>query len=1640
MFIFLVFSFIPLLSQSKNLIHGKNKAYDSAQVFTGDKYYDSGGPGGSKLTDQPGNYSNCSDPFNESANCTSFFTLCSNEDTVSVNFIAFQIVTGDRLRIFSGSKPAGTILFNSLTQGVSLNGMKLTTGTYIKSKAPDGCLTFEWFCTTIANSIGWETDIIVIGKKQPDDSLCTPVCKPIASIQIPLDTCYKVLGAADVLTGYNPTCVYSLQLYYPFGTDQFSLPAVNASHLNANFLYEIKSGDGPGSCFGYLQVGQESLPFSICTRDTVECTWWQQNQDLNPDVRTCSGFQYHINKTTFTALACDERFSGMIIREIHFGGLSDSICADTLLLEKPSLDSLVCPSDLTISCDWKGLDPDPVRLSPTYLSTLLDLDGDNRMDANPSLRLVPEWNGTEPIDTSGYCGVVISWNDFVIPGCGNSFKIRRQWMIGPGCGRRDTICIQNISIEDENAPELAEITSMEFTVDPTSCRAAFILDSLPGIKDCNKVQQRLEITYPDPLNPGKQILIAGSLPLKLSLAPGGYKAKFIFSDPCFNAVRKEVCFQVADYQGPVLRLKQSGLFLEPQTCWRRVYAADLDSLSSDNCCAALHFAIADQDSLSFYRQQWQDRITVQCQGAETYLSHKDFYDRLIDQWLTAFVFDDYLDLAACESKQVVIRAYESCTLPAPDPSFFGGAHQWFCYLTIPEFRGWWNGENRQGPYLLMCHSEWTAGQDLSFRYPTLEHLNDSISCSALYGRENLNRILIQYDEQILPLLIEDTLTPLIGDLPDLVVYNDGMTDAGMSCSGEGYQPGTWPGAITCNCDTGHFSAYYGGPLNGGAIYDQQGQYTYADCHYYDSVSSPKPIYCSSLLREESLVFKSLEPDSLFYQPVFHAAMGRQFQIAGICPEGYAVSYQDVTDLDFCSIGSIKREWTFTNACGRSIKAAQWLQIKPRSDFEVLFPADTILDCALAEIPGKIPVMKPLLKDADVESLNWSFTDKYFENSGSACKVLQRIWTITDLCTYEPASVQGPEVILNDSLVADRKERYCVYRSLKDNGDGYMQYTQWIRFADLTPPQVYCKDTVIFTNASCVTAPFSLTPSVTDDCSSPVSIVKEAWLDLDLNQTFDQKITSFTQLDIPGGYGPGVLGLYIVASDRCGNRDTCFSKIEVKEGGAPTPFCLNGNITLTIPASGSLTIYARDFDAGSLSGCSKGPVRFSFSPDPADSTRSYNCDSVGTKPLSIWLTNLSGFQAICQSTIQLIPGTNACVTAPDIRVSGKIFTGLQVGIKNVSVGFDPLEMDTLTDALGYFISPSLPSGQSLTLRPTKTDGPLNGVSTMDLLLIEKHILGQSLLSDPISLIAADVNRSGSVTVSDLIELRRLILGSINAFGNNTSWRFMPAAHLFPDPTKPWLFPETIDYKNLTASVSNADFKGIKTGDVNYTVGPGLESLQSRERKEVVFKVETTENGVKQRIRVFTAEPLRQADALQLGIGLSAPVQSIEFTGGQLDIGPNQYNLLHGDEIRIAWVDGRGKDFNSREPLFEFSVERSPVPVLTNLLASGHFESFISLSGRAMALRWQPGEPARMQARAYPNPATEQINLEFNLPPSGLNEIEIYNMDGKKVYMSKSPLSTGLNRILLRKSDLGGPGVFYFKMRTSDYMEALTFILF
>jgi len=81
------------------------------------------------------------------------------------------------------------------------------------------------------------------------------------------------------------------------------------------------------------------------------------------------------------------------------------------------------------------------------------------------------------------------------------------------------------------------------------------------------------------------------------------------------------------------------------------------------------------------------------------------------------------------------------------------------------------------------------------------------------------------------------------------------------------------------------------------------------------------------------------------------------------------------------------------------------------------------------------------------------------------------------------------------------------------------------------------------------------------------------------------------------------------------------------------------------------------------------------------------------------------------------------------------------------------------------------------RPTDVtkydDNWLSGLSTFDLVCIQKHILGLATLENGYKMLAADANKSNSITTFDIVLFRKLILGIDTELAAYTQpWRFIP----------------------------------------------------------------------------------------------------------------------------------------------------------------------------------------------------------------------------------------------------------------------------
>jgi len=175
------------------------------------------------------------------------------------------------------------------------------------------------------------------------------------------------------------------------------------------------------------------------------------------------------------------------------------------------------------------------------------------------------------------------------------------------------------------------------------------------------------------------------------------------------------------------------------------------------------------------------------------------------------------------------------------------------------------------------------------------------------------------------------------------------------------------------------------------------------------------------------------------------------------------------------------------------------------------------------------------------------------------------------------------------------------------------------------------------------------------------------------------------------------------------------------------------------------------------------------------------------------------------------------------LSGNIQTHWGAALPDVKVQLSGTATATaVTDLSGNYSFANVPASGNYSITPAKDTNDLNGITTVDMALISKHILGIEPFNSPWKIIAADVNKNNSVTATDIVENRKLILGLTSSFGLNTSWRFFPATTVFSDVTQPFLnvpIAENILISNLQADQNGLNFKGVKIGDTNNTADPG-----------------------------------------------------------------------------------------------------------------------------------------------------------------------------------------------------------------------------
>ena len=230
----------------------------------------------------------------------------------------------------------------------------------------------------------------------------------------------------------------------------------------------------------------------------------------------------------------------------------------------------------------------------------------------------------------------------------------------------------------------------------------------------------------------------------------------------------------------------------------------------------------------------------------------------------------------------------------------------------------------------------------------------------------------------------------------------------------------------------------------------------------------------------------------------------------------------------------------------------------------------------------------------------------------------------------------------------------------------------------------------------------------------------------------------------------------------------------------------------------------------------------------------------------------------------------------------------------------------------------PCAYEVTLAKPDDTPPANGVTTLDIALIRRQILGLAPLDSPYKLLAADVNASGTVTTLDIALIRRLILGLTNTFPIGL-WRFVPADYVFPDASNPWGAPANRCYTNLAACMTEQDYVAIKLGDVNNSwVGPAetkaeIGKAESRNlapdlpgvRFEAGSQVAQRGESVAVPVRV---SGFHRATSAQFSLGWDARVLRYAGVGafGVPGLGAENFGTVfaEGGKLAFSWDDPAG----------------------------------------------------------------------------------------------------------------------------------------
>ncbi len=376
--------------------------------------------------------------------------------------------------------------------------------------------------------------------------------------------------------------------------------------------------------------------------------------------------------------------------------------------------------------------------------------------------------------------------------------------------------------------------------------------------------------------------------------------------------------------------------------------------------------------------------------------------------------------------------------------------------------------------------------------------------------------------------------------------------------------------------------------------------------------------------------------------------------------------------------------------------------------------------------------------------------------------------------------------------------------------------------------------------------------------------------------------------------------------------------------------------------------------------------------------------------------------------------------------------------------------TATQQDGQYKFESVVTEKEYFIHGYKNTDHLNGVNTLDLIRIQKHLLGIAPFDSPYQFIAADANNSKSVSAIDLIEFRKLLLGIYDALPANLSWRFGPANQNL-NLNAPWSFDETYGIEYFLDDITDANFVGVKIGDVTGDVVPNVANhhLQPRNGQHINLIAENVElkAGVITRVD-FTAQDFKDIAGIQLEMTMEHG-QMLDLLPGTLDITGEYFNMVNGSLLRLSWDQVDLVTANPNEVLFSIVLYSDKNVYLDQVLGIGsgrlNAEAYIgdALDQVAIDIDFSTTETPVLQNQLFPNkpnPFSDYTTISFELKEAGIATLSFHNLSGQLLHQVTGRFNAGINMVDVSGQDLGmASGIIICKLQTNGFSDARKMVM-